>query len=77
LIHISNKTGEPIGRISKETMEKAFEQLKTISETDYAKVKGMVNVVRLLNKNGSQRRTLAPIHFGVSGRWAIGPDSVP
>ncbi len=35
-----------MGRISKETMEKALEQLKTISEKDYAKVKDMVNVVR-------------------------------
>jgi hypothetical protein len=29
-----------MGRISKETMEKALEQLKTISEKDYANVKG-------------------------------------
>ncbi|MFO0698311.1 MAG: hypothetical protein U0236_03705 [Nitrospira sp.] len=35
-----------MGRISKETMTKALEQLKTISDKDYAKVKGMVNVVR-------------------------------
>ena len=35
-----------MGRISNERMEKALEQLKTISAEDYAKVKGMVNVVR-------------------------------
>jgi hypothetical protein len=45
-----------MSRISKERMEKALEQLKTISETDYAKVKasqralwkvGCVNVNRV------------------------------
>ena len=27
-------------------MDKALEQLKTIAEKDYAKIKGMVNIVR-------------------------------
>jgi len=54
-----------MGRISKETMEKALAQLKTISEEDYAKVKGMVNVVRpvrsVLHKN--------PDDYGMRG-WS-------
>ncbi|ULA62970.1 MAG: Alpha/beta hydrolase [Nitrospira sp.] len=35
-----------MGRISKERMDKALEQLKTISPEDYAKVKGMANIVK-------------------------------
>jgi hypothetical protein len=37
-----------MGRISKERMEKALEQLKTISKEDYAKVKNLANIVRPL-----------------------------
>ena len=37
-----------MGRFPKERMEKALEQLKTISDSDYEKVKGMVNVCRPL-----------------------------
>lgn len=37
-----------MSRISKERMEKALEQLKTISKEDYAKVKGLANIVRPL-----------------------------
>lgn len=32
--------------MSEERMSNAIEQLKTISDSDYAKIKGMVNVVR-------------------------------
>ena len=57
-----------MGRISKETMEKALAQLKTISEEDYAKVKGMINVVRpvrsVLHKN--------PDDYGMRGWSALG-----
>ncbi len=38
-----------MGRIPKERMEKALEQLKTISQEDYAKVKGMANIVKTPN----------------------------
>jgi hypothetical protein len=37
-----------MSRISKERMEKALEQLKTISKEDYAKVKNLANIVRPL-----------------------------
>ena len=37
-----------MSRMSKERMEKALEQLKTISKEDYAKVKGLANVCRPL-----------------------------
>lgn len=37
-----------MGRFPKERMEKALEQLKTISDSDYKKVIGMVNVCRPL-----------------------------
>lgn len=37
-----------MSRISEERMEKALEQLKTISEEDYAKVKNLANIVRPL-----------------------------
>lgn len=54
-----------MGRISKDTMDKALEQRKTISEKDYAKIKGMVNVVRpfrsVLHKN--------PDDYGMTG-WS-------
>ena len=41
---------EPItmGRISKERMDKALEQLKSISDEDYAKVKGLASIVKPL-----------------------------
>ncbi|CUS36060.1 hypothetical protein COMA1_20619 [Candidatus Nitrospira nitrosa] len=35
-----------MGRISKERMDKALEHLKTISQEDYAKAKGMTNIVK-------------------------------
>lgn len=35
-----------MGRMSQERMSNALAQLKTISDADYAKIKGMVNVVR-------------------------------
>ena len=37
-----------MGRISKERMEKALAQLKTISKEDHAKVKAIANIVRPL-----------------------------
>jgi pimeloyl-ACP methyl ester carboxylesterase len=37
-----------MSRMPKERMERALEQLKTISEADYAKVKGLANVCRPL-----------------------------
>jgi len=37
-----------MSRISKERMEKALEQLKTISQEDYAKVKALAAIVRPL-----------------------------
>jgi hypothetical protein len=37
-----------MSRISKERMEKALEQLKTISEQDYAKVKALAAIVKPL-----------------------------
>ena len=37
-----------MGRISKERMDKALEQLKTISDEDYAKVKGLASIVKPL-----------------------------
>lgn len=54
-----------MGRISKETMDKALAQQKSICEKDYAKIKGMVNVVRpfrsVLHKN--------PDDYGMTG-WS-------
>jgi len=53
---------EPItmGRISKERMDKALEQLKTISAEDYAKVKALAGIVKplrsVLRKTPDQRR---------------------
>lgn len=35
-----------MSRISEERMSNALEQLKTISDADYAKIKGIVDVVR-------------------------------
>jgi uncharacterized protein len=37
-----------MGRISKERMDKALEQLKTISAEDYAKVKALAGIVKPL-----------------------------
>jgi hypothetical protein len=37
-----------MSRISKERMEKALAQLKTISEEDHTKVKALANIVRPL-----------------------------
>ncbi|MGB2680117.1 MAG: alpha/beta hydrolase, partial [Candidatus Competibacter sp.] len=37
-----------MSRMSAERMQKALEQLKTISEEDHAKVKGLANIVRPL-----------------------------
>jgi hypothetical protein len=37
-----------MSRMPKERMEKALEQLKTISEEDYAKVKAMAGIIRPL-----------------------------
>jgi len=37
-----------MSRIPKERLEKAMEQLKTISKEDHAKVKGLANIVRPL-----------------------------
>ena len=37
-----------MSRMPKERMDKALEQLKTISGEDFAKVKGLANIVRPL-----------------------------
>ena len=52
-----------MSRMPKERMEKALEQLKTISEKDYAKVKNMANIVRPL------RSVLfkTPDDYGITG----------
>ena len=47
-----------MSRISKERMEKALEQLKTISAEDYEKVKGIANVVRPLRSVIHKHRTI-------------------
>jgi hypothetical protein len=48
----------------KERMERALEQLKAISEEDYAKVKGLANVVRPLRSVIHK----TPDDYGMTGR---------
>jgi hypothetical protein len=45
-----------MSRMSKERMDKAQEQLKTISAADYAKVKALAAIVRSLRSRGSPIR---------------------
>jgi uncharacterized protein len=53
-----------MSRISKERMEKALEQLKTISDEDYAKVKNLAAIVRPLRSVIHK----TPDDYGMSGR---------
>lgn len=64
-----------MSRMSKERMEKALEQLKTISAEDYEKVKGIANVVRPLRSVIHK----TPDDYGMTG-WkdlVIPPTTAP
>jgi hypothetical protein len=64
-----------MSRISKERMEKPLEQLETISKEDYAKVKGVANIVKPIPATWCPEivRSRVPAVPGSVGRSASRP----
>jgi hypothetical protein len=62
----SRERRETMSRISKERMDKALEQLKTISDEDYAKVKGLASIVKPLRSVLHK----TPDDYGMTG-WQL------